>query len=57
MADGRVRVYYSNGNICQDPSPLLGDAGSFSIFRSGPDLGTDRKKTNGAKLGNKVNDP
>lgn len=57
MADGRVRVYYSDGNICQDPSPLLGDAGSFSIFRSGPDLGTDRKKTNGAKLGNKVNDP
>lgn len=57
MADGSVLVYYSDGNICQDPSPLLGDTGSFSIFGSGPELGADGKKTNGAKLGNKVNDP
>lgn len=57
MADGCILFYYGYGNICQDPPPLLGDTSSFSIFRSGPELGADGKKTNGAKLGNKVNCP
>lgn len=57
MADGCVLFYYSYGNICQDLSPLLGDTSSFSIFISGPELGTDGKKTNGVKLGSKVNCP
>lgn len=50
MADGRILFYYSYGNICQDPSPLLEDTSSFSIFRSGPGVGTDGKKTNGPKI-------
>lgn len=35
MADGCILFYYSYGNICQDPSPLLEDTGSFSILRLG----------------------
>lgn len=29
MADGCILVYYSYGNIGQDPSPLLGDVAPF----------------------------
>lgn len=49
MADGCILFYYSYGNICQNPSPLLEDTSSFSILRLGPGLGTDGKKNKWSK--------